>query len=167
MTRVRNLQSGLILLAAGSLAAGLSLAGFWWGGVILAVVGLVWVYAGSRGWDWAEYPGFAGITLAAGAGFLLGLQPLILLLAAGAALSAWDLGRFRRRLELAGFGADTPALLKRHLVILLVVNLTGLGLAGLALVVRLGFNLWIAILLTFALVFVFSRAARYLRRVSE
>jgi hypothetical protein len=167
LIRLRRLQTGLTALATGPLAIGFAVAGLWWWWLGLILMGLLWGYADYRCWNWGSYLGFSGMMLAAGSGFLVGLPPLLLLPAASASLSAWDLGQFRQRLEAASFGPDTPALVRRHLLILLVVDLAGLGAAELALVVRLTVNLWLVILVVLILVFAFSRAARNLIQASE
>lgn len=81
------------------------------------------------------------------------------------ALAAWDLGRFTARLQ--GPADETRELEHRHLRRLLVVSGLGLGLAWLALSMRLQLGFAVALGLGFLAVLGLSQVIRALARESD
>ncbi|MFC2023254.1 hypothetical protein ACFLT5_00785 [Chloroflexota bacterium] len=132
-----------IALATGSLALGAALGSLGaWAMVVLALGGL-WYLGQRRGWDWVSSLGLMLSAAAATAGLYLGLAPGWMLLGVVGALTAWDLHGLERSLEEVRLVEGTRDLERRHLYRLLVVDLLGLLVAGVALEieVRLSFGL--------------------------
>jgi hypothetical protein len=111
-----------------------------------------------------------GFVLAAGmaaAGLLLGVGAGWMLLAVVAALSAWDLDAFVRRLKDAARVVDRDALERQHLLRLLMVDGLGLGLAAVALGVRVRLGFGLVILLGILAILGLSRVISLLRHESD
>jgi hypothetical protein len=129
----------------------------------LLVLGLLWVLAQWRGWDWASGLGLAATAGVAAAGAWLGLPPGWMIAAAVAALLAWDLAGFRRRLALAAPTDDLPALTHRHLASAGLVAGIGVLLAAAATLVELRFPLGWTMLLALAAALGTARLVGWLR----
>jgi hypothetical protein len=126
-----------VILAALALAAGCAVAGFWAGAALGVGLGLLWLAAQRRGWEWAGAPAFVGLVGLAAFGAWSGLPAAWMLIGAISALTAWDLDRFWWRLRGAGRVVGEQALVRAHLLWLASVAGLGLLLGGAALAVQL------------------------------
>lgn len=153
-----------VVIAAGSLAAGYSLGGLWlWAGLWLTFA-LLWLIEQRPN----GLPGTGTLALivyvsAAAAGYLSGFQPALMLSGVVAALSAWDLDRFRRRLADVKLAGDRQLMERRHLVKLAAVAGLGTLLPGLGFLVRVQFSFGVIAALTLLIVFALSRIAAAFR----
>ncbi len=161
-----------LVLVAALLASGLLALGFFSGNwpflALLALLpGVAALLGHWRSWSWLSalaltlFVGLAaaGVWLKAGPGWMLG--GLI------AALSAWDLSNWCRQLRAAGRVPDEVVLSRRHLGRLLAVDLVGLLLGGTALLLRLHFGLFWALVLGLLLIVGLTQAVSFLRQESE
>jgi len=156
-----------ILLAAGLLALGYALSGRGPWGVAVVVVGGLWLVGRRRGWGWTASVGLVALVGAAAFGLGRGLAPGWALLGTGAALAAWDLDAFARRLGDGGPMGDRAMLERRHLQRLLLVEALGLLLAGAALAVRVRIGFGGALLLGALAVLGLSQVMGFFRREGE
>lgn len=156
-----------ILLAAGTLGLGYALAGLWLGIVLIIMLGILWLRELKQKRDWPAsgflvcFVGLAvgGIHINAGAGWmLLGLI---------ATLSAWDLHHFFLRLAFVQESEVMKKLEHAHLRRLLIVNCLGLGLAGVALTLKIEIGFGAALLLTAIAIVCLSYFIGSLRRESD
>jgi hypothetical protein len=124
------------------------------GGCVLA--GLVWLAAFRARWRGTGFIILAGTFLLASIGIGMQLIPLPFAIAFLAALNAWDLIGFSRRIAAADLVVDFPRLERIHLRRLIQVDVLSAGFILLALSVHLRFSFgWIfffALVLIFALV---------------
>jgi hypothetical protein len=120
-----------------------------WGGVLASSgLGLLWITGLWQRWYWLADAGLIGFAGAAGWGIWLDLPAPWLLAGMVAALAAWDLARFARRLELPGRQTvNRAALVRAHLQRLGLAAGLGLLLGETALALTLGLNLGWALLL--------------------
>lgn len=146
-----------IVLAAGVLSWGYAWSGWLIGVFPLAAVGVLWLVALWRRWDWVGTAGLILFVLAAAVGFLLELGPGWMLAGLVAALACWDLDHFARRLRDAD-EERRPRLERAHLLWLVPVLLAGLALGGAALVVRTRLGFGLTLLLGLLLVVGLSQA---------
>lgn len=109
--------------------------GYWLAAPWIALIGVLWIFIGTR-WGPFGYVGLMAVVLAAGAGEILHLAPIPLLLALTFALAAWDLDHFSRRLALAAKQDDIAGLERNHLSRLGLVLLVGVALSLAAIVAR-------------------------------
>lgn len=151
-------------LAALSLAAGYLLDGL--PIVLLPLLALAasWLVGRQLGWRWVDDAGLVACAAAAAVGMWLGLAAGWMVAGLVAALSAWDLAAFARWLEGVQPADKIPALIRRHLGRLLVVDAVGVLLAVVALGVRLRLGLAVMLLLGLAVILGVSRAVRLLGR---
>jgi hypothetical protein len=149
-----------IIVATLSLIVGYNF-NFW---MIWPVMGMVWLIAEQRDWPWLTSWGFAAFAGAAAFGVWQGGAAGWLLVSLVAALAAWDLAFFTRRLRQAGQTAPEPALSQAHLGRLAVVAASGLLLGGLALGLRFQLSFGWAIFLGLLAVIGLSRVIRSARR---
>lgn len=156
-----------IIVAMIALALGYGLGSVWIGVGFTLTLGLLWLLGRWRGWGWMVPPAFVLLVGMAAVGLWLGLGAGWMLVGVVAALSAWDLEYFARRLQTAGRAEQAVALERVHLRRLLAVNAAGLALGAIALGIhiRLGFGL----MLVLALVAVWglSRAVRFLQQEED
>jgi hypothetical protein len=127
-------------------AAGLPVAGFLSGGRPIAaacvgVIGALWVFDRLRGPGWMTSIGMFGLTAGVVYGVVAGVAPLLSLVSLIAALAAWDLDRYARRI--AGGEVRSGAILARqHARRLGMVAAASAALAGIALLARGGMGFW-------------------------
>lgn len=152
-----------VLVAMATLALGYGLGGVWIGvGPVLAV-GVLWLIGRRLGWGWVASLGLALWTVAAAVGLWVGLGAGWMLVGVVAALSAWDLDHFIRRLRETGRVERAGAMERTHLGRLLAVDVAGLALGALALGVRIRLGFGIALVLALVAVWGLSRAVRFLQ----
>jgi len=155
-----------VIVAMAALALGYGLGDVWIGvGPVLAV-GVLWLIGLRPGWGWIASPGLVLWTAAAAVGLWAGLGAGWMLVGVVAALSAWDLDHFTRRLGAAGRVEQAVAMERAHLVRLLAVDAVGLALGGLALTVHVRLGFGIALILALVAVWGLSRAVRFLQNES-
>ena len=135
------------ILATAALVLGYAEDGLWAARPPTLLLGLLRSLGRRRGWDWIAPLWLISLHGAAAIGLLLNLEAGWMLLAAVAALSAWDLDAVLRRLGGAQEGDALRDLERRHLGRLLLVNAVGLTLAGMALEFSVRLSLAAAILL--------------------
>lgn len=137
-----------------------------WGGVLAgSVLGLVWITGLWRRWHWLTGAGLFGVAVLAAWGMWLGLPAAWLLAGVIAALAAWDLAHFARRLELPGHPVvNRAALVQAHLQRSGLAVGLGLLLGGIALALTLDLNLGRALLLGLPVIFGLAGLMRLIRR---
>jgi hypothetical protein len=154
-------------LASGSLALGYFSGGNWIGGLIAITVGVAWYSGWQKDLPWAATWGLAYSIGAAALGVLWGLAQTWMLVAVVAALSAWDLDHFSRRLRAARRVENASELEKRHLSRLALVDGAAFLFAGTALLATVNFNFGIAFLAGLLATYSLSRLIVYLRQAGE
>ena len=154
-------------LAAGALALGYGLAGLENGALAAVVPGGLWAVGQWRRLVWVAPVGFVSTAGISAAGLLLGVGVGWMLVAVVAALSAWDLDAFARRLRNAARVANRDDLEGQHLLRLLVVDGLGLALAAAALGVRLRLGFGLVVLLGILVILGLSRTISLLRHESD
>ncbi len=142
MTLSERLLWASIGLAAGTLALGYGLAGILLGALAAVILGGLWLVGQWRQLAWVASLGLVIAAGMAAAGLLLGVGAGWSLVAVVAALSAWDLDAFARRLNRAAKVEGQADLERQHLLRLLAVDGLGLVLAAVALGVRFQVWLW-------------------------
>ena len=154
-----------LLLAVALLALGHAWNGAWTGALIVLAAGALWWVGQRLKWGWTASAGLVIFAGAAANGFYFpngsdwALPSLI------AALSAWDLAHFNRRLSVGL--AETRALERRHLRRVLLVDGLGLALAAAAWMVRVRLDFGLACVTGLIGIMGVSQIVRYLRRESE
>lgn len=152
---------GAVGLAIGHLQGNMPVGGF----VAVATAG-AWLALRAR---WPA-TGTAALFLLAGEaalGIRAGLPPLLMLAASVAALCAWDLDAFERRLSAAGQDETQPGLERRHLGRLGMVAVAGFILAALTMLVQVRLSFGAALLLALLALVLFSQAVRLIIRSSR
>jgi hypothetical protein len=143
LAQIASIVLGVASLAWAFDSQGLSAPARW-----LMIFGLGWLLAAWRRWTW-----FAPLGL-------------FVLVAAGAlgGLFAWDLSDFARRLRGAAPDDDRGGLERRHLTRITLVALAGLGMASVAMAVRLQFTFEWALLLAVVTALGLLQLVNWLRR---
>lgn len=133
---------GIGSLARGYLAEGHNTSAYW-----LLGFGVFWLLAEIRHWRWFASLGFLASVAAAGYGLWIGLPSGWMLSGALAALIAWDLSDFLRRLTEAAPDDEVSGLTRRHLLRLAIVTAIGLALSLVGMFFHLRFSFeWAAFL---------------------
>ncbi|MGD8624715.1 MAG: hypothetical protein PVF47_02325 [Anaerolineae bacterium] len=154
-------------LATLALALGYGLGAQWTGTAAALAAGLLWLAAWWRRLPWTAAAGLVAFTILAAGGIWLGLGAGWMLLALIAALAAWDLDAFARRLAGADRIHEEEAVERRHLARLgLVIGLGGF-LALLALGIELRLTFLPALLLGLLAVIGLGRALSHIRQESD
>jgi len=153
-----------IILGVGSLAwvfdsYGLTVPARW-----LMYFGLGWLLAAWRRWTWFAAPGLFVVVTAAVLGLWIGLPFGWMIAGALGGLFAWDLADFARRLQQAAPDDDRRAMERRHLTRITLVALAGLGLASIAMAVRLEFTFEWAVLLAVVTALSLLQLVNWLRK---
>jgi hypothetical protein len=148
--------SSLLLAAGFFLESMVALAG------AAILIGLVWAYAAFRRWTWVYSLTWVLLVLGCGAGSILRLSPVLLLICVVFSLAAWDLSLFNRRLE-AGPGVEKSSLLeKRHLSHIAFLGGAGLLLGIIPLFLQFSLSFIWAVVLAVAVLFALNRVLAYL-----
>ncbi len=113
----------------------------------LLYFGLGWLLAAWRRWIWFSALGLFVVVAAAVLGLWIGLPFGWIIAGALGGLFAWDLADFARRLQQAAPDDDRSGMERRHLTRITLAALAGLGLASIAMAVRLEFTFEWAVLL--------------------
>jgi hypothetical protein len=154
-------------LAAIVLAVGYAVGSLWKVSLILLAMGALWWIGQKRHWNLFAPVALVGFAVAAAVGLWMGLPGGWMLVGAVAALSAWDLDHFARRLRSVERVEMQPALEQLHLRRLASVDGLGLLLAGMALVVQYKFSFDVALVLGLVAVLGLSQMVGHLRRESD
>lgn len=155
------------VLATAALAAGYSLSGGWLEALLVGALGTFWLLGQRRGWGWVTSMALALLVGAASIGPWLGVGPGWMLVGIVAALSAWDLDHFTRRLRNVERVENAQNLERRHLQRLLIVDTLGLLLGAVALSIRAQFGFGTAFLLGLLAILALSRVIRAIRQESD
>jgi hypothetical protein len=128
---------------------------------------MLWLAGWARQLDWTATAGLVAYTGLAANGIWLGLGAGWMLLALVAALVAWDLAPFQRRMASTDGVRKQGAVERRHLVRLGLVVGLGSVLALLTLGIELRLTFLSALLLGLLAVIGLGRALSHLRRESD
>ena len=162
----RIVGSVCVGLAAGAVATGYGLQGWWLWVVGVGLLAILWVPGYWRGWGWMATVGLIGFVSASAAGLLLDVGVGWMVTGLVAALCAWDLHRFVACLETVDRVEDERGLTRRHLGRLLVVAGLGLALAVTALGIEVRLTFLMALLLALLAAWGLSQAVGFLRQES-
>jgi hypothetical protein len=163
-------------LAAGALALGYAANGEWLGGVAILLIGATWWIAQQRrwppiaangGWPRSASLGLIVFTASAAFGILRGASTMTMLVGTVAALAAWDLDHFERRLRAAQRAEGRSALIRAHLRRLSIVVGLGLALGGIGLSVQVEITFGWALLLGLLAFLALSGVIAFGQRESE
>ena len=154
-------------LAAIVLAMGYAVGGAWKVSPILLAAGVLWWIGQKRHWNLLASVALVGFVVAAAMGLWMGLPAGWMLVGVVAALSAWDLDHFARRLRGVERVEMRLALERFHILRLVSVDSLGLLLAGVALAVQYKFSFDVALVLGLVVVLGLSQMISYLRRESD
>jgi hypothetical protein len=163
----KNLLVAAVALATMMLATGYALAQVWWGVAAVLPIALLWLLGVWQEWRWVHGVGLVLFVAAAVIGLLLQVAPGWAIVATVAALTGWDLSRFRWLLTDVAWVNRMELLKRRYQQRLLVATVLGTVVAGLTVVIRLDFGFAVALLLGLVSVVGFSRAIGFLRRESN
>ena len=164
---MRYLAQVAIGLATFVLGASFVIAGLWPALAFVAAWGGMWLAGQRLGWGWTGSAGLTGFVVMAVFGIWSDVTPLGALAATVAAVGAWDLQRFRERLDAVDRVEDEASLTGAHLRRLLPVLLAG-ALAGfVALEVRLALSFGWALLLGALAILGLSQAIGFIQRRGE
>jgi hypothetical protein len=150
--RVKSLASETAWLASIGLAAGAIALGYgrgeaWRGTAFALGVGLLWLLDTRREEGRMAPVGLVALVAAAAVGLWLGVRAGWMLFGAVAALSAWDLDHFARRLWRAGQVEKVRHLEATHLRRLAIVDGVALLIATVALGIRVTLGFGVALLM--------------------
>ena len=153
-----------VLMGVGSLAFAYNQAGYEIFARWLVAFGILWLVTIWQRWSWVSSIGIFVLVAMAGYGLWIDLSPGWMLTATLGGLFAWDLTEFMRRLRVAPKSEDLPGLERRHLARLTIVALIGVGLASIAMLVRLEFSFEWVVLLTLIAALGITQLVSWLRR---
>ncbi len=159
--------SASIGLAAGWLALGYALSPWRAWALLFAAIGLLWYVGRRRGWDWVGSICLVSLVGGAAVGLVLGAAAGWMLLGTVAALSAWDLDHFARRLTSVKRVESERELECEYLRRLLFVAGVGLLLASIPLLVTIGLNFGVTVLLGLLAILGLGHVIAFLRRESD
>jgi hypothetical protein len=154
-------------LAAALLALGYASAGYWSSAAASVTIGCLWLLGLHRGWAGTEEFGLiACVAMAAGGVSGTVAVPLVLA-SVVAALAAWDLHRFMRRLDNGDCVLQEPTLVRSHMWWSLGATGVGLLLGLVAPAIQLSLRFGGTLLLSAIAIVGVSRAVRWLNHPSE
>ena len=153
-----------VLMGVGSLSYAFAGSGFDLVSRGLLILGAVWLFAGRQRWVWFSTIALVIMVVLAGYGLWIALSPGWMITGALGALLAWDLTEFMRRLRFAPLMDDLRTLERRHLTRLTIVTLIGVGLASIAMFVRVEFTFEWIMLLTLVAVLGVTQLVSWLRK---
>lgn len=158
-----------VALSFAALAAGYALHGYWPGSLVSLGFAALWVLIRRRSIRaaWASSLLFVLATGAAVVGVLIELVPWLMLLALSAALAAWDLDFFLRRMEAADLILDRVRLERQHLLKLGVVEMIALTFGGLALLIHLQVGFGVEVLLGVLAVGLITQTVGFIRQLEN
>jgi hypothetical protein len=151
-----------ILISALLLGIGFFLESMPFLAAVCVLVGLGWAYAASRRWTWVYSLAWVLIVLGSGAGLIMGLSPVLLLIAVALSLGAWDLSLFNQRLTAAIGVQEKKRLERQHLGRLAMVVAVGLLLGVIPLFLQFSLSFIWAVVIAVAVLFALNRVLAYL-----
>ena len=160
------------LLPLSTVAAALALAaGYgpsrWTGALFIGALGLLWLLGQRRHAEWPASPALAVFVGAAVLGTWWGAPRVLMLAGVTAALAAWDLDHWTRRLMSVKVTEDVRACERGHIRRLLGVAGLGLLLGAMALASQVRLGLGQVVLLGLLAIVGLSGAVGFLRRESD
>jgi len=164
MKGIRFFLDASIILACAAQLLAYGLGGFWIWSPVFILACCTWLFAVRRDLEGMSTVLFLGILMASVFGCLIHLSLALLILSLVAALAAWDMDYFSRRLKLVNDGEVVKEMEKQHLR--RVFYLTGLGfiLTNLAALFRTGFSFWTVFWLVVLIILAAGLVIGYLRR---
>lgn len=156
-----------VVLAVSTLAGAYAGAGLWMPAALIVILGVPVIVAQRMGKGWVVSLTAVLLASAAAVGAWMELYRWLLLIGLIAALSAWDLDAFARRLSSVDAVEQEQALKRRHLQRLLVVDALGLLLGVSALTVQIRLSFGLALVLALIALVGLSRALGFLGRGSS
>jgi hypothetical protein len=159
LAQIASIVLGVASLAWAFDSQGLSAPARW-----LMIFGLGWLLAAWRRWTWFAPLGLFVLVAVAALGLWIGLPFGWMIAGALGGLFAWDLSDFARRLRGAAPDDDRGGLERRHLTRITLVALAGLGMASVAMAVRLQFTFEWALLLAVVTALGLLQLVNWLRR---
>ncbi len=160
---MKNPASISIGLATSSLALGYALSSRWIWAIVIVGLGLCWLAGQQRAGSWLTGLGLIACVTAAAFGVWWGLSTGWMLFSTVAALAAWDLDHFARRIQPAAQMEGETRLKRAHFQRLSIVVGLGLLLGSVALSLQVELNLAGAILLGLLVIIGFSRVIGFLK----
>jgi hypothetical protein len=148
---------GCVILTTAALVVGFAIESQWSLAIGSLAGGVVWAVLAFLGRDFPAISLTLSVCLAVLAGWL-GNAPVLPVVAVVAALSAWDLSLFGKRLRYAAQGGIKGVLERRHLMRLLAVNGIGFAIALSAILLRVRFSFTTVFFAGLALFFVLYKA---------
>jgi len=150
-------------LATGALVLSYAMHGLWAAVFLISPLGLLWLLGQWRGWRGLASVTFVVFVGAAVVGLWLDVPETLMLLAVVAALTAWDLDHFARRLRVVERVEGAQSLERHHLQRLFIVDGLGVVLSAAALGFEVKLSFGAAFLLGLLMVLAVSRAIGSLR----
>jgi hypothetical protein len=156
-----------LIIASAALAYGYFSVNRWMIASGILLIALIWYAAVQLNWSWVPSAIFLLFFLAAGTGFLFGIDAVWLVSSALFALCAWDLEALATRFDKAGKIITETSLTSRHLLRLILTEGSGLVLVFIALSAHIKFGFGMQVVLAIIAVLGFSYAIKYLIRATR
>jgi hypothetical protein len=164
MKGIRLVLNISIFLASASLLLAYGLGGLWIWSTVFILAGGTWLLAVRRDLPGLSTGFLAGFIIATVFGCFIHLSLALLIFSLLAALAAWDLDYFTRRLEMVSDGEVARNMERLHLQRIFVMSGSGLILTYLAALFRTGFSFWAVFWLVVLIVLTAGLVIGYLRR---
>lgn len=146
-----------VTLAALSAGAGFGLQASWIGLALAFIAGVLWLLILRRRIEWAASLPLFGFTALAVFGIAVGVGPGWILVSLAAALAAWDLDYFLRRVREVKDSSLAASMTAHHLRRLVGVIAVGVLVASGALFIQYRLTFGMAIIVSLLAVFVLTR----------
>jgi hypothetical protein len=164
MNRSFWIASGCIVLATLGLALGFTLGGEELLAPVVTILGILWLVAVQREWQWVTTIALIGFVVGAAFAALKGFLPGLMLVVLVAVLSAWDLVSMLARFGRVKKEAVEGGIERRHLYRLAAVDGIGLLLGSAGLLLKLNLSFGVELLLGLVVAIGLSQLILYLRR---
>lgn len=156
-----------IIISIGSLAWGYAGVGFDIFARWIVIFGMIWLFTQWQGWGWFSSLGLFLVILLSAFGLWFGFTPGWLFSSAIFALFAWDMTDFHRRMRLMAKDDNMRGLERRHIARVSLLSLAGLGLASIAMLVRVQFTFEWGALLVLVILLGLSQLVGWFRKQSK
>ena len=161
MRRTTIVLFGCVIVTVLALGAGYLIGGSWVGALVVVGIGGMWLLAHLIG----NHPAgnlLAWLSLTGGAaiGVAIDLPAGLMLVAAVAALCAWDVAHYEQRLGEAARIESSGALDRQHMSRLALTAAAGLAIGAMALLIRVDLGFGVAFALAIAAVVLLSQLVR-------
>jgi hypothetical protein len=165
MRRTTIVLFGCVIVAVLALGIGYVLGGSWIGAAAAVGIGGAWLLVHLL----SDRPAgnllaWLCLTSVAAIGVAIGLPAGFMLVAAVAALCAWDIAHYEQRRDEVSRVDSSDAMERQHLIRLAITAAGGLALGAAALLVRVNFGFGVAIVLAIVAVVLLSQLARMATR---